>query len=542
MGSRIAVRFLLVILPLLFTDIIAADFTASLSSIHGNIGQAVTLTLRLIDADPKENPDLTPLLKNFNISSQQKYSSTKILNGNKNTETNWSYILLPKSAGSVTIPKISIRTKQGLFSSNQLEMEVAASNKQLAQSNQDISLITEISKTNTYLREPVIYTIKIISDLPWSSTSIPDIASPGTITEIAVGWPKQYRQVYGTRYTTITEIRYYVTPIKEGKLEIPAPTLEGEIQSSRGIIGGFYDVQPFVIQAKPITLNVQAPPIATQDWLPLQDLVLQEEWEGLDKVKVGDNIIRKISIMARGGFSSQLPDIKKLQENDQLKVYVNHSSMTDDLDEASNTIFSTKREEFSLVPKDTGTIELPEIKISWWNLTTNRLEYATLPAKKIEVAANTSAAPVIIEDFSPNKISISLPWKSILFVMLGVLCTIIISFVISRMRAKYRSLSLQLPQDVHGLRLYITEYAVKYWSAPANISLQSLPDHLITHNFKFDLSIYFSLINSLNRRLYAEQEVSFKYLMAEWIKFRKTVHRQSHVQHKQNSVAKINPT
>lgn len=520
----------------------AADFEATVSSMHGNVGQSINLSLRLLDTEAQENPDLTPLLKNFNISTQQKMYSTSVIYGKKSTETVWNIMLIPKVAGEITIPKITISTKQGMLATNPLKIAISQYNKQLTNGQQGINLTAEITKTTTYLREPVIYTIKIISDFPWTSTSLPDISAPGIITEVVAGWPKQYKQIYGNRYSIITEIKYYVTPISAGKLELAAPTLEGEIQSAVGMINGYYDLNPFIIQGEPMILNILEPPIATKDWSPLQELVLEEEWSGLDNVKVGDTITRRVTMLAKGNFSSQLPEIRTAQENDQLKVYVNKSTSTDNLEEKSNTIVSTRQEEFALVPKESGEIALPAINIKWWNLRTNKLEIATLPAKNINVAPPVVLESAIIQDFASGPASSNKRWYYVLFFFLVGILAVFLGLLARKMLSKYHSFKLKLPENVTGLKKYMLEYAVKYWAAPANISLQALPNYLIENNFSFDLAAYFSLVNKLNLRLYAERDVAFEMLMSEWLAFRKTVRRQVRVKDKLVATERINPT
>lgn len=519
----------------------AADFNASVSSVYGNVGQGVTLILKLVDADPKENPDFSPLLQSFVVTAQQKFSSTKIINGHRSTETTWHLNILPKRNGKINIPRISIKTKQGIFSTEPLEIDVAASNKQLTQSEQDISITTEVSKTKTYLREPVIYTIKIISDLPWTSGSVPEITSEGALVEIASGWPKQYKQMHGNRYATITEIKYFITPVNSGEVELSAPRLEGEIQSARGMLGGYYDLHPFAIHGKTMILNVLEPPIAAKDWLPLQDLNVHENWSDLDNIKVGDTITRNITLVATGGFSSQITDMKSLQEDPRLKVYVNKTENLDDLDPKSNTILSTRKEEFSLVPKEAGIIYLPEIKIPWWNLRTKQLEYATLPEKRISVSQGVAEEQVAIQDFAADLGKVR-DWSYVLIFILGILSAVLIGWATPKFFRKLLAKTPSLPEDASGLKQYILEYAIKYWSAPANINLQELPEYLITKGYSFDFAAYDLLNKNLNKKLYAHRTVTFDDLMSQWINFRKSVAKQSRIKSKKTENTRINPT
>lgn len=540
MSNRILKKVILLFF-VFATNCYAGDFSSSISSAYGNVGQGITLILKLVDADPKENPDLSPLLQSFAITAQQKFSSTKIINGHRSTETTWQLNIRPRKSGRIIIPKISIKTKQGVFNTEQLEIDIAANNKQLTQSDQDISITTEVSKTTTYLREPIIYTIKIISDLPWTSGSVPEIISEGALVEIAADWPKQYKQMHGNRYVTITEIKYFITPISTGRIELSAPKLEGEIQSARGMLGGFYDLHPFAIQGKAMSLNVLEPPIGSKDWLPLQDLKVDEDWSDLENIKVGDTITRKITLVATGGFSSQISDIKSAQEEPSLKVYVNKTENIDNLDQNSNAIISTRKEEFSLVPKESGDIYLPEIKIPWWNLRTSKLEHAILPAKRISVSHGIIEEQTAIQDFA-NEPAKTKEWSYIVIFIMGVAFALIIGWLAPVIVKMLRAKKPKMPSDASGLKQYILEYAVKNWAAPASISLQDLPEYLISKGYKFDFAVYNLLSKNLNKKLYTHKVIQFEELMSQWITFKRSVAKNAYVKSGINEAIKINPT
>ena len=60
----------------------------------------------------------------------------------------------------------------------------------------------------------------------------------------------------------------------------------------------------------------------------------------------------------------------------------------------------------ALVARSGGTWTLPEIRVPWWNIETDRLEFATLPARTVVVTAIQSAdqtnAPTIAPSASPT--------------------------------------------------------------------------------------------------------------------------------------------
>lgn len=80
-------------------------------------------------------------------------------------------------------------------------------------------------------------------------------------------------------------------------------------------------------------------------------------------------------------------------------------TFSDTFSENSGTVVGVREEEYSIVPQQVGTITLPEIKITWYNLQTKRTETSTLPEKTITVA------PGVISS-TPNVISLIIQIKT----------------------------------------------------------------------------------------------------------------------------------
>ena len=99
---------------------------------------------------------------------------------------------------------------------------------------------------------------------------------------------------------------------------------------------------------------------------------------------------RSITINAQGLSGSQLPSIA-LPIVEGLKYYPDQSEHQDHTD--SLGIQGVYQQSLAIVPTQSGRITVPEMRIPWWNIETNRLEYAILPAQTVDVAAaeNTSS-------------------------------------------------------------------------------------------------------------------------------------------------------
>jgi HAMP domain-containing protein len=76
-----------------------------------------------------------------------------------------------------------------------------------------------------------------------------------------------------------------------------------------------------------------------------------------------------------------------------------------------NTIIGDRIESYSLIPKKAGKLELPAIKVPWWNLKTQQVEYATLPARTFDVmpAASTLVTSAAVQSQPVTQTQAPLP-------------------------------------------------------------------------------------------------------------------------------------
>ena len=99
---------------------------------------------------------------------------------------------------------------------------------------------------------------------------------------------------------------------------------------------------------------------------------------------MGEPVTRTITLNARGLSGSQLPSID-LTQVDGLKYYPDQSDHNDKTD--TQGIYGFLQQSIAIVPTQGGRVTIPEMRIPWWNLETNQLEYAILPTQTITVAA-----------------------------------------------------------------------------------------------------------------------------------------------------------
>ena len=119
-------------------------------------------------------------------------------------------------------------------------------------------------------------------------------------------------------------------------------------------------------------------------WLPANQLQIKESWlNGDPQFRVGEPITRTLRIEARGLNGAQLPEFV-LQEDPQLKRYPDQPS-TETLTDA-NWVYGVQEQRIALLPTKQGTIELPEVRMVWWDTEQDQERVAIVPARTFTVA------------------------------------------------------------------------------------------------------------------------------------------------------------
>lgn len=583
MRNSFSIKTLTGIILLLCVSITSAvGFNASVDDNKVTFGNSITVQLLLSDAKPLENIDISAMARDFTIHNQQQFSSYRNVNGTVQVETGWKIVLTPKQQGEFVIPAIALETDKGRFSTQDIKIRVLSAKSGSKKSDSvGISLVSIVSKSKAYINEPIIYTLKIISYKNIANIVLDDIKSNDAIIE-KIGEPKQYNQVHGGVNAHIIEIRYAITALKAGKItilpallrgELQVPTAQPQRQQRFGIFNDLFldnliELKPFSLQSDKVSINIIAPATKNDHWLPVRNLDVTEKWDGMQDAKVGDTITRKIKITAKGAFAKQLPSAHDFMQIDNIKSYANKPTFDDTYSEADNTIVGIREEEYSLVPQQAGHITLPEVRIQWWNLKTNKLETTTLPAKSIKVApANAARSSNVTIDYStehPEELQSTAiqakPRNTVIYVLIGILSGIILSlcFIIiyiikrkpaidndSEFKKNIKPNKEAAVLTVLDLRNSILKHAIKHWAAPQNITLNRLGDNLANHNYAYDINKYNELCESINATLYAKNNnTALDTLLVLWQEFKKSVYRTKNPLNEpvEQDYSRINPT
>lgn len=440
----------LILLLLAFPYLLfSAEFTASLRKTQVNLSEPFILNLTLKDASANDIPALDLLKHSFVINSQQQSSNTIVRNGKVSSSVSWQISLTAKAVGEAIIPSIEINTTAGPLATTPIKLEIVKGSVSDSNTN-EISIATNVNNLKPFKNEPVFLKVQMSSKINLANIKIQNFSIEDAIVE-SNGEPVIGTKIIDGVRVHIIEYNYLITPLKTGSLKIPAIVIQGGIPMKRQHRGGldddfeplasmlgFTQLKPFTAVSNEVDLEVTPPIAGIVPWLPAKSIVIEESWDPSQLLQVGEPIVRSFKIVAEGIASSQLPSLNDLQIIDKgFKIYADKPEFQDKI--TGNNIYSYRKEQYTLIPQQSGTLTLPEITLVWWDVTKNEKSFAYIPARTLEIAplaTNPLSSADLDENFIPADISKShsvgtaLQGNGMLIIALILLSTLLLAAVV----------------------------------------------------------------------------------------------------------------
>ena len=384
MKHRICI--LLAVLLLWPVSLLAAT-RAWLEQPQVTLGQAVTLN---VETDAvSATPDLTPLMRDFDVEGQSDSRSVRMVNGRMSASTTFSLTLRPRRAGTLAIPALQVGNER----TAPLTLEVGATATARAASNGLVFVETEVDDPNPYVQQSVGVTVRLYYATPLVSGQLdldpPDGALLQRVGEIV----QSSREIDGRRYST-AERRFLLVPERSGALIVPGARFEG-----RGAGGWMDDLlggnsRQVNITGAPRTLQVRPQPAgAPQPWLPVRDLRMRYTAVP-QQLRTGEAGTLTIETTVVGATQAQLPELPT-PSIPGAQVFAEPPQFDERFVGGTPQVTLTHR--YSVVPSHAGRLVVPGTAMAWWDVRAGAARRATLPDLTLPVVVGTgspSSVPV----------------------------------------------------------------------------------------------------------------------------------------------------
>jgi hypothetical protein len=372
------------VLLLLTPNVFAGTLTATVDRKQITENDSFRLFLRYDEQVSFGQPDLTALKKDFQVINQQRSNQFRSMNGKTVSFTEWTLVLTPLRTGTLIIPAVEF--------DGQRSQEIKVTVNELSQSVKDkiakeFFFDIEIDSTSTYVQAQVIYTEKLYYSVNHEEATLSEFK----VTDAHVmplGEVRQYNTNINGRRMGVYERRFAIFAEESGEMVIPGPKFSANVVNS---YNRWSKGRPVTVVSNPTRIEVKATPASYPQapWLPSPQIKISDRWsKPYSEWQVGEPITRTITIDAKGLSGSQLPELR-LPAVEGVKYYPDQSEYDDET--GIQGIRGVLQQSLAIVPTQTGRVTLPEMRIPWWNLETNRLEYAILAAQTVNVAAPENA-------------------------------------------------------------------------------------------------------------------------------------------------------
>ncbi len=354
---------------------------ASIQPDRITLGNTATLTIETDQTNA--TPDFSALEANFILRGQSSSVQTSLTNGGYTAKTAYAIELEPRVEGVITVPPIAI----GNSTTEALSLTVLPAQQGSAQTGDPIYIESEIGSTTPYVQQAVPYTVRLFYAVPLVGGDVTGPTVEGASLQ-QLGEDRQSQvEIEGRRYG-VFERRYLLTPERSGPLEVPPTRFRGNAQTG-GSNGFFSRTQNVTAVGKSFTLDVRPQPVdAPQPWLAARKLTLSRA-ELPTSARAGEPLMLELTLTADGATSAQLPDLQ-LPPIANAQVFPEPAQRQETL--VNNEPVATLKRRFAIVPSQAGNLNLPALKVGYWNIVDDRADAAELSATSLQVAAGASAS------------------------------------------------------------------------------------------------------------------------------------------------------
>jgi len=369
----------------------AAEVTATLDRDHVQLGETVTLNVRIQgDTGGVAAPDLRALNQDFQLLGTSQNSSLSVVNGQASSELTFGVALRPRHVGVLQIPALSVAGGR----TAPLQLTVSAPDPAAATATQrDIFMESKVESAHGYVGQQLTYVVRLY----YANRIGGDAPQPPQVDGVevsALGKGLNYDAERGGRTYHVLEQRYALIPQHAGQVEIPPVDFQGEAADPRDPNSFFGATVPVSASAPAQTITVQPAPAdwGGSAWLPARQLGLSlDGWPTAQDAppRVGQPLNLTMNLQATGLSYEALPALS-LPPLDGATVYPDKPVTGNRQD--GQWIIGRRQQSFAIVPERAGTLTIPATTLKWWNVLTDKMEVAQIPAHSVSVLPAVGAA------------------------------------------------------------------------------------------------------------------------------------------------------
>ena len=359
--------------------------------------ETITLSIEVIGSNDFPKVDINQIKKSFDIlSGPSQQTNIQWINGNMSSTKTLTWTISPISHGELIIPPIKGSVDGKNFQGKSIKISVSNKNDR---ENNRIFIKAEIDKNEVYLGEQITLTYNLYKNINASIEPFQMPEFPGFwIEDIFTPQRLNYQNITidGVKYQVAKLGQKALFPIISNKHSIPILKIKAkiEVKKKKRSRDPFFDpfFDSFFTESKTKILNTEKinikikelpPPIPVNFNGAIGEFNLASKIDR-DTIRINEGFSYTIYLEGTGNLG--LFSLPKIKFPSQLEVFPPVSSFEKDI--FRNQFTGNKTWEYVLIPRKSGTLELPGIEMSYFD-----------PNKKKWLITNTKSIVVdIIKD------------------------------------------------------------------------------------------------------------------------------------------------
>jgi hypothetical protein len=384
--SKTFQQAILLLTCLTFAVTAAATVTARVDRPTVDLNESFSLEV-IVDSNTDLEPDLSVLDVDFYVGQVSRLSNTSIINGDIKRSLTWTVALMPRRTGEQFIPAITLGSEQSA------PVRIVVNEPTNAPPGEaDVFVSSEVDLSETYVQAQILYRIRIYRAVATRQPALrePTITGVETLAELA-GDERQYEAVLNGRPYNVIERVIALYPQESGEIQISPARFEARVLRDGRITGRkVFESQSHTINVLPIPAPPPEYPRAV--WLPARDVQLSEDWSRPpEELDAGEPVTRHVTLSALGQIETQLPATEP-PEVDGLNVYADKPELRR-ANEAGG-IRGIRKDQYAIIGLSGGELQLPELRVPWWDIDASEWKVASLPARTLTVKGAVPARVV----------------------------------------------------------------------------------------------------------------------------------------------------
>ncbi len=388
-------NFIKHIIPILFSILAisntlnAASLTATVGRTEIEYGRSIELTVVAVDIDGEV--DFSGLHQSFDILNTSRAKSVQIVNGKMDSTLTWQISLMPLKTGKIVIPEFSLEGEN----SKAISLTVKDAGQGVSGGEpRDFILELSVDNDKPFVQQQIVLIARIFQARNILEGTLTDPQSDGIILE-RLGKDKSYITNKSGRQYSVIERRYALFAQESGVLTISPLRLAATVKKdpNNRNRGFFSNTEQIHVRSNGLSLDVQSRPENVDEsgwWLPAETLSFTADWDSdVNNARVDEPITRTLMLSAKGVHRTQLPSIEP-PELDTAKIYPDQPETSSQ--QLDDSILSYRTDKWAIIPRKPGPLELPEIRLSWYDTLNEQFKEEVIAAEVINIlpAINTS--------------------------------------------------------------------------------------------------------------------------------------------------------